>query len=256
MKVISVMIDKNILDEINENIVESKRSKLIDKFIIEQYQLPDDKEELLKINDFQKTDNMVIQPFSISDDSVYKLNQLIFEYKNKSQSDKEPNISMIFRDILYKFNDYVRLNPIEPKELHFVHLSISPELKEEMDYYIPKMDRSTIINEFIVEHYQTKESINKLKEVPSKKKKIGIYLTDESLEKLDSIVGSYKNNVRRTHIIRDVLSKLVKHLEINDIKGKKLKKKVKRTLEDLYKHNPEEANRILEEYAKKNNRLL
>lgn len=258
MTVISVLLDKKLLDDINQNIIESRRSKLIDKYLIEEYQLPNEKEELIKIAELQQTDNMIIQPFSLSDEAMFKLDKLIQEFKSKLTMQREATRSMIFRDVLYQFRNYVKLNPIvEAEELQFVHLTIAASIKEKIDHYITKRDRSQIINDFIINHYVIgNENVNKLKEVPGQKRKVGIYFTSEAIQKLDSIVNSFNGNIKRTHIIRDVLDKLVIYLEENDLKGKILEKKVKMSLDVLYNHDPKEFERILEEYAKKHDREI
>lgn len=255
MPVISVLLDKKLLQDINENIIEAKRSKLVDRFLLEQYRLPSAKEELMKIGEYQQSEDMVIQPFSLSDEAAYKLDKLILEYKSKIIVPKEPTRSMLFRDVLQQFCTYVSLNPLnDEQELKFVHLNIAPEIKTKIEHYLPKMERSQFINDFIMEKYIPEGNINKLKEVPSKKKKMGIYFKDEALEKLDIIVDSFKGGVKRTHIIRDLLNKISHYLEENDIKGEVLEKNFRRSLEDLYSHNPEKVDRILEEYAEKYNR--
>ncbi|MDP4084709.1 MAG: hypothetical protein Q8934_08860 [Bacillota bacterium] len=254
--IIPTYMSKEQLKRINEKIPVSKRSRLMSQFILEnEYTLPTTKNGLQKIIEWEQEEEKVILPIFFSeeaariiDDHVQKLKKEMVKHKLQAYVGR----STIIRAILDNFADFVEAHPIEESEKQFILIHMPEGTKEKLDSHIDKMERSHTIDFFLSEEYEKPAvGVESLKaRLKGEKEKLPLYLGLESLEKAERIAESYGGQkVKKTHIIRDAIFRLMDRLDIENPKKKELEKTLERTLDEIIKHsNPEEINEILAKY--------
>lgn len=251
--IISAYLPKKTLKEINKYIPGSKRSKLLSQFIIDDlYKMPESKEGLEEILELEKEEEMVIQPFFLAEEALYKIDTYIDELRKKlGETHFNRYRSMMIRAIIKEFAKYVKENPVEKQETQFHHVFVPAGIKKRLDKHIEPMERSSTINNFILDEYVPNvDSVTLKKPLPKERDQFSIYLdVNTTLQKVDEIAKEYGENVKRTHITRDAVYQLLERLEAEKPKKTHLEKALERTLKEIYKHaQPEEIREMLENY--------
>lgn len=254
--IISANIPKKILQQINQYIPGSRRSKLLSQFIIDYlYELPTSKEELEEIIQWNKDEEMVIQPLFLAEEALHKIDGYLNQLKDSAMKygieTEHLARSIMIRAITKEFAKYVRENPVEKQETKFVHIFMPAGTKAELDKHIDKMERSSTINQFILDEYVPKADVKTLKAaLPEKREKLSVYLdTKTTLERVEEIANEYGQNVKKTHIIRDAVYGLIEQLKSVQPKKSDLEKTLERTLTEMYKHSDAtEIKELLEKY--------
>lgn len=257
--VIPAHLSKNIIEQINKYIPSSRRSKLLSQFIIDgHYSLPETKEGIQEITDWQKGEKMIVQPIFFAEEAAYQIDELLKELDNKISFYDLPvdmlGRSMILRAITKDFAEYVKKNPTAATETEYFNLFVPQGTIARLDEHIDKMERSSTINQFILEEYKPIKDEKTLKtKLPFHRERLAMNLeTESTLKKVIEIAESYGGNVTKTHIIRDAIYQLSERLEASQPKSKGLEKTLSRTLDEIAKHsNPDEIRELLEKYTPK-----
>lgn len=254
--IITANLTKATLNKINEYIPPSRRSKLLSDYILhDMYKLPNDKEGVESIIEWPEGEEMVIQPIFFSEASAHKidgllsdLNSLVSRYQFKGVN---LGRSMLIRAITKDFAEYVKQNPIEDPETQFLVVQMPKGTKDRLSKHIDKMERSSTLNQFIMNDYKPNKSAKELKRrLPDDREILSLILdVDTTLKYVNEIADDYGFNVKKTHIIRDAIFQLIDCLEAEQPKKHSLESKLSRTLEELAKHaDPDEIRELLEKY--------
>lgn len=254
-----VYISKSLIKEINKYIPTSRRSKLLSQYIIDgHYSLPKNKEGIREIIEWEKSEVMIIQPFFFAEEAVYQIDNFVKDLEDKIDFyDLTVDMlgrSMILRSIIKDFAEYVRENPIAESKTQYFNLYVAEGTIDRLDLHIDNMERSSTINQFLLEDYKPLKSVKTLKsKVPERRERLAISIeTEFSLKRVEEIVESYGDNVTNTHIIRDAIYQLTERLEDSQPKKQELEITLSRTLEEIAKHtNPAEIRELLEKYSPK-----
>lgn len=257
--IIAANLQKDTLKEINKYIPVSRRSKLISQYIEQDsYVLPNTEKGIRNIIEWDKTSEMVIQPIFLSPEAAHKIDQIIDELEKKivsfGLSGDLVGRSMVIRAITKSFADYVKNNPVEEQETQFFIVQVVKGTKERLSEHIDKMERSSTINQYILDEYEPSTDIKSLKaRLSDERERITLYLDVENvLKKVEDIAESYGSNVKKTHIVRDAIYQLIEQLETLQPKKRGLEKSLSRAIEEIAKHaNPSEVRELLEKYTPK-----
>jgi predicted house-cleaning noncanonical NTP pyrophosphatase (MazG superfamily) len=250
-------LSKNTLEEINKHIPVSRRSKLLSQYIVDGlYTLPDSKEEIQEIIEWKNDDEMVIVPMFFAEEAAAKIDALLEELKGKVEKYDlyaELGRSMILRAITKNFAEYVKLNPIENPEKKFFIVEVPVGTKERIGKHIDKMERSSTINQFILDEYKPINDVDMLKKrLPVERERLSILIELDVVDYAEDVANRIGQKVKITHIIRNAISQLVERLESEQPKKHDLENKLTRTLEEIAKHaSPNEIRELLEKYAPK-----
>lgn len=257
--IIPAYLSKQQLKRINDHIPVSKRSRLISEFIIEhKFDLPDTREEIVQIIEWEEDIEKVILPIFFSESAVRRIDEQVLQLKEqmlKFKISAYVGRSTIIRFILDDFAKYVQEHSFQESEKQFILIHVPAGTKKKLDEQIDKMERSHTIDSFLSEVYQMPNvDVQTLKaRFKGEKEKIPLYLSVESLEKAENIAESFSGQkVKKTHIIRDAIYQLMEQLDIESPKKRELEETLTRTLDDLMKHaDPSEIKEILARYNTK-----
>ena len=257
--IIAANLQKDTLKQINNHIPVSRRSKLLSQYIEQDiYVLPQTEKDIRNIIEWDKDAEMVIQPIFLSPAAAHKIDQIIDELERKivsfGLSGDLVGRSMVIRAITKSFADYVMKNPVEELETTFFIIQVEKGTKERLSEHIDKMERSSTINQYILDEYVPNADAKTLKaKIPDNRERITLYLDVENvLKKVEEIAESYGSKVKKTHIVRDAIYQLIERLETLQPKKQGLEKSLSRAIEEIAKHaNPDEVRELLEKYSPK-----
>lgn len=256
--IVTASISKRILSQINKYIPASRRSKLISQFILDNlYSLPTTKKAIEDLLAWDSEEEMVIQPIFLSEEAATQIDSLLENLQKKVDEyhlyNTTLNRSMLIRDITRVFAEYVKENPVEKVDSQFIIVNVPKGTMERLSQHIDKMERSSTINHFILEEYKPKSDVKTLKEaLPQERERLALYIDEPTLDRINEIIESYGPTVKKTHIIRDAVYRLIEILETDKPKKKELEKTLYRTIEEIAKHaKPEEIRELLKKYSPK-----
>lgn len=236
---ISVNLYADQLEELKKLVPSETRnkSKFLRQYLKKEYKLPENVTSLQLEPKRKLVDDHII----LDKESIYILDRYVEEIKHHLS---EANRSTIMRDVVNKFIDQGDPDLTEKYSRSF---QVEKGMKEKLDEFINKRDRSSALDFFIKNEYQgPKKTRGELKKPLEDKEQIMVYMHGSTYEKLDAI--AHECNVKRVHVFRDVLDQFLldqeeEKNEFHDI--------IKQALYQLEQQVPtQEIHEFLEKYEK------
>lgn len=247
MKQYSFNIDKITLQEFTDSISSTNRSSIIRDFIKNEYRLPEiNSNEFHSLFEHPQDSEIIL--FRLDDVSNELVDELVIE-ANELNTNKITNRSAIMRNIMQNLVEKNKRNTSQIKKIRksfIVPKGTITQLKN----YVSHGERDELINRFILNDYQgctinTKELKSRSK---GENETLLVTLSDEALNKLEQIAESIGDKVKVSHIFKDVIKHLLKHLECN--KQIELEQKLADTISDLKKYvDTEKIKEMIEKYT-------
>ncbi|UOE78408.1 hypothetical protein [Parageobacillus thermoglucosidasius] len=254
---VSFVLRKGQIERFNKVIPEHLRTRLLRKFILNEYELPKDESELVSL--FLEPEESEVYPFRLSEEVLERLDILVDKVNNygeKLASQKTTNRSSIMRNIMDRIIEKYEKNPVSERKWKMKPVHVTKEQKELLQKYIDQREISAVLEDFILEEYKGPSvSVQELKRRPKEKMEIlVITISDDATEYLKKIISQYRaeDKVKMAHILRDAINQLIKKLENENPQKKALELRLKHTIEELMQYSTiEEVQELLENYNTK-----
>lgn len=249
---ISFVFKKGQVEAYNRVIPASKRSRILRQYTINQYQLPNEK-QLKKMIKESKDMEKEVYPFHMDEFSLTRLDGFV---KQLSEYGSDVSRSLIMRDILEQIIEKYTNNPLslETKSIKkLFHVPVGT--KKKLAQYIADRDRTATFDDFILNEYSGPSlPAKELKKKPKEgSETVMLSLDEDSIEYLDALAEA--NEVKRAHILRDVVSQLLEKLEKENPIKKSLEYQLKKTISELEQHaSADEIMEVISEYKVKKDR--
>ncbi|KAB2329474.1 hypothetical protein [Bacillus mesophilum] len=259
--VIPAYLLKKQLKQINDCIPVSRRSRLISDFILShKLEFPDSPDELKKLSEWEPDGETVIVPMFFSDAAATIIDGYVKKLKSLLDQQNIPAYigrATVIRFILDAYAEYLKDNPIKSSEKQFFVVHVSSDVKDKLDHYIDKMERSSTIDGYISEEYKgpgpgvTAKHIKA--RIAGEKVQLPLYLDVETIDRATDIANQFVGqHVTKTHIIRHAINELLNVLEKENPRKKVLQNKLQSNLDELMKHAEfDEIQEMLELYKTK-----
>lgn len=141
--------------ELQKYINERKTSRIIRKFIKEEYVLPD-KNRLIQACD-TNFDNEV-WPFLLDNESLGKMDKLVIEVESIlitkfAKIGRYGGRSLLMRDIIDQLITRYKENPVPDSEFKRTTFRVAKGTREKLDNYIPQKHKNDVVIDFILDDY-------------------------------------------------------------------------------------------------------
>lgn len=227
-KRLSFNFDEGQIDTFNSLVPESARSRTIRNYMLKEYVLPQNINELpLKIEGKNE-----VYPFIFNGRSIEKLDSLVSEAK--AQGIEDANRSIIVRDVLNKLIERFTVHEFPPRKLKRNVFKVESGTVEQLDKYIPGYERSLIIEDFILEEYEGPQvSAEALRQRPETNEDINVSMDVVAFDILGHYVDQVNTKgVTKAAIFRDVLHQLLKQLKNENPKKNEIETRFVNTLKE------------------------
>lgn len=257
----SFVLRKGQIERFNQVVPESLRSRLLRKFILNEYELPTDGSELVSLFTEPLQEESEVYPFRLSEEVLERLDFLVNKVNKYGEkglaSPKTVNRSAIMRDIMDRIIEKYEKNPVSERKWKMKLIRYVPSRhKQLLKKYIDQREISAVLEDFILEEYKGPSvPAKELKRIPEEETEdLMITISEDVEEYLKDMISQHydKDKVKLTHILRDAINQMVKKLEDENPQKKALELRLKHTIEKLMQYStPEEVQELLENYNTK-----
>lgn len=219
MKLSIFFVEYNQIQQFNELIPTSQRSKLVREFI----------KNHTNLIDFSHVVEVGQETISFHlDSAVNKKIDLLAAEHNLNRSE-------IMRVILNAMIEFYTSHPVEMKKTLKRTFTVPEGTMEHLKALIAFGERDGIIEEFILNLYDgpNDKSVNVLKARAKATETMMVSLTEEALNKLEGIAAGIGNKVKRSHIFKDCIEQLIASKQIEQMQRAKLENELTDTLSQL-----------------------
>lgn len=232
-----------------KNMVDSSiQSKTLRNFILNEYKLPSNLEDLFK--DESDRTELKIEKFYFDDNTNLHLDELVKRVKMKGF---KVNRSSLMRNIMKQMIESLKANEqSSPTKRELKHSSFYFEkgTKDILEQLISFRDRNAVIERFILEEYKPSNSYSLLLEKPVDVEPMRISIDKEAFNRLDQLIDELGiKKITRTSLMRDVVMQLITKLSHTDARKIIVKKKLDAAIDEFEKvFGPELLKEKLESY--------
>ncbi len=190
-------LEKGTIEKLQEVIPSGKRSRIIRDYIIHDYSLPTNLDELQSIPKENE-----VYPFYLNESAISKIDALI---KVAANQGLEINRSTIMRDVLQRMIKKYEDNPIEAGKRKEIVFYVPKGTVKALNQFVPAKQRSIFIEDFILSEY-TPSSEDVLKEKKDTSERFKVYLDEHTIEFIDELAVKFNTkSIKRSSIGRDIV---------------------------------------------------
>lgn len=215
----------------------SIQSKMLRKFILSDYKLPSNLEDLSKEPDKIQ---LKIEKFYFDDNTNLRLNELVNRVKEEGF---KANRSSLMRDIMKQMIANLKTNEqVSPTKRELKHSSFYFEkgTKDILEQLISFRDRNAVIERFILEEYKPSHDLSLFLEKPLEVESMRVSIDKEAFNRLDQFVDEIGvKKITRTSLMRDVIMQLITKLSHTDARKVIVEKKLNAAIaefEEVFGH--------------------
>lgn len=192
----------------------SIQSKMLRKYILSDYKLPSNLEDLSQEPDKKQ---LKVEKFYFDDNTNLHLDELVNRVKAKGF---KANRSSLMRDIMKQIIENLKTNEqVSPTKRELKHSSFYFEkgTKDSLEQLISFRDRNAVIEHFILEEYTPSHEYSIIMEKPLDVESMRISINKEAFNRLDQFVNELgTKKITRTSLMRDVVKQLITKLSHTD----------------------------------------
>lgn len=205
---LSFNFDKGMINRFNTLVPETARSRTIRNYLLKEYQLPKDIKDL----PVQLEGENEIYPFHFNAVSIEKLEEIVQEAQEMGIS---INKSIVLRDVLNKLIERYTLNSFPPRVMKRNTFKVDIGTVQDLDKYIPKKERSIIIEDFILEEYEGPNVPGEVLRIrPAYNEDLSVSLEMAVFDKLEHyVIQTNTKGVTKAAIFRDAVNSLLTRLK-------------------------------------------
>ncbi|WP_110925907.1 hypothetical protein [Bacillus massiliglaciei] len=223
MKQYSFSFTPDLLNDFKKALPVYKSKKILKNYLLNEYELPESLEQLQT-----PVNNIVIQPYWMTEEEIIKLDRLINEAKIKNFS---INRSAIMRDIMKILVEKYKDNPIQKTQQQRQTFKIPKGTKQRLSKIVEDRELTYELSSYIMDVYVPSNKFPSMRN--QEHEDLNIYTDIEVFEKMDQISNEYGfKKGGRAKIFRDALSQFEAALENNPPKKSALKTELKFILEE------------------------
>lgn len=225
MKQVSFSLYAGQVATVKNMVNSSIQSKTLRNFILNDYKLPSNLEDLLK-SESDKAE-LKIEKFYFDDNTNLHLDELVKRVKAKGF---KVNRSSLMRDIMKHMIENLKSSKqsiSHKRELKHSSFYFEKGTKNTLEQLISFRDRNAVIERFILEEYKPSPGYSIILEKPLDVESMRISIDKEAFNRLDQFVNELgTKKITRTSLMRDVVKQLITKLSQTDARKVIVEKKL------------------------------
>ncbi|MCM3603218.1 hypothetical protein M3175_20990 [Robertmurraya korlensis] len=223
MKQYSFSFNPGMLEDFKKILPANRSKKILKNYLINEYELPEPLSELQ-----QPINDIVIQPYWMTESEINKLDRLIKQANTKGFSLSR---SSIMRDVMKNLVEKYQNNPIQKSEQHRQTFKVPTGTKSRLSLLVAERELTYELSSFIMDGYIPSNDFPSMRN--QEQEDLNFKTDIEVFEKMDEIASEYGfKKGGRAKIFRDALSQYEALLQSNPPKKEALKQELKYILEE------------------------
>ncbi|HZH61510.1 MAG TPA: hypothetical protein VEY70_18465 [Metabacillus sp.] len=216
----SFVLQKGQIERFNRVIAEYQRAWVLRRFILKEYELPNNLDEIASLCREPLQGESEIFVFNLSEEVINRIDKFVDCVNNyREKGVGTVSRSTIMRHVLECIISEYEKNPVQIRKWKKKLIHIPREQKELLKRYIKQREISAFLEEFILKEYIVSPvPAEILKRFPTGEvESLMITISEEVMDYITDVINSrFKDdNVKIMHILRDAITQLIKKLEQN-----------------------------------------